>query len=285
MRFWKAFAWLMVLCVLLSGCNAPAGGGEDPGDNAPENLEEDMKKDPVVTTQEKIINVATHFDYSPTDAAIPYRYYVPADYSEEYAYPVLLFLHGAGERGSDNEAQLKNVMQLLFNDPDSPVYQSIVIAPQCPSDTQWVNTPWAEGSYSVDAVEETQNLKNVLEVLDSFCNTYSVNKERVYVMGLSMGGFGTWDLIMRHGELFKAAIPICGGADPSKADRLVNMPIATFHGDADRSVPVEGTREIVEAIRDAGGQNIQYEEIAGGGHNVWDHAASQKELIRWLYEQ
>lgn len=280
--FYRIFAFLLavLLCttVFLVGC-------DDNAHEKPSEEENNVKKDPIVTTQEKTINVFTHFDYSGEDAPIPYRFFVPSDYSEEYAYPVLLFLHGAGERGDDNEAQLKNVLQILFDDPDSPVYQSIVIVPQCPLDTQWVATPWAEGNYSVDAVAETQNIKNVLTVLDAFCNEYSVNKERVYLMGISMGGFGTWDLLMRHGDLFAAAIPICGGADPSKAASLVNKPISTFHGTADASVPVTGTQAMVEAIRDAGGTEIRYEEIAGGTHNVWDYAASKKELIRWLYEQ
>ena len=247
--------------------------------------EDTMKKDPVVTKQETAIDVYAYLDYSEASSPIPYRIYLPSDYSEDVAYPVLLFLHGAGERGDDNELQLKNVLQTLFNDLESPVYQSIVIVPQCPANTQWVDTPWSEGSYSTDDVAETQNLKNVLSVLDNVCSEYSVNRDRIYLMGISMGGFGTWDLLMRHGEIFAAAIPICGGADPAMADVLKDIPIATFHGDADKSVPVSGTREIVEAIREAGGSNISYEEIAGAGHVIWEYVVGKKELIRWLYEQ
>ena len=187
--------------------------------------EDTMKKDPVVTKQETAIDVYAYLDYSEASSPIPYRIYLPSDYSEDVAYPVLLFLHGAGERGSDNELQLKNVLQTLFNDLESPVYQSIVIVPQCPTDTQWVDTPWSEGSYSTDDVAETQNLKNVLSVLDNVCSEYSVNRDRIYLMGISMGGFGTWDLLMRHGEIFAAAIPICGGADPAMADVLKDIPI------------------------------------------------------------
>lgn len=279
----RLIALLIGLVLFLSACESANNGLNQ--NNPDEPPEDDMKKDPIVTTQEKTINVYTHLDYSSDDAPIPYRIYVPSDYSEEYAYPVLLFLHGAGERGNDNELQLKNVLQTLFDDPESPIYQSIVIVPQCPTDTQWVNTPWAEGSYSVDDVAESQNLKNVLSVLESICNEYSVNRDRIYAMGISMGGFGTWDLLMRHGDIFAAAIPICGGADPSKASVLLDMPIATFHGDADKSVPVSGTREIVAAIRDAGGTNITYEEIAGAGHSIWEYVAAKKELICWLFEQ
>ncbi len=281
----RFFCLLFALTLFLSGCNAANDDSDNGSDNDDSSVEDDMKKDPIVTKQDTTIDVYVHLDYSDANAPIPYRIYVPSDYSEEYAYPVFLFLHGAGERGEDNELQLKNVLQILFDDPESPIYQSIVIVPQCPAETQWVNTPWAEGSYSVDEVPESQNLKNVLTVLESICNEYSVNRDRIYAMGISMGGFGTWDLLMRHGDLFAAAIPVCGGADPSKAAQLVDMPIATFHGDADGAVPVAGTREIVQAIRDAGGTKISYEEIAGATHNVWDYAASKKELIRWLFEQ
>jgi predicted peptidase len=153
-----------------------------------------------------------------------------------------------------------------------------------------VETNWAEGNYSADYVGESSAMKGIWAMLDEVMNTYAVDGTRIYVMGLSMGGIGTWDLIMRHPGFFAAAAPVCGAADPSYASYLVDMPICTVHGDADGSVPTAGTRAMVAAIRDAGGEKIHYDELPGYGHNVWDYAASEATvegmgLIEWLFSQ
>ena len=271
--------FILALSLLVS-CNN--GGGETPGGDP--GTGDPVKKDPVVTEQAETLDVKKAF-VAVDDGPLPYRIYVPADYSTEYAYPVLVFLHGAGERGDDNEKQLKNVVQTLFDDPSSPIYQCIVIAPQCPEENQWVDTPWGEGSYNMDRVEESNELQSVMAILDTVKGTYSVNDQRIYAMGLSMGGFGTWDLLLRHGEVFAAAIPICGGGDPQYADFLVNKPIHTFHGDIDVTVPVSATREMVEALEEFGSTSITYEELEGYGHNVWDYAAEKEGLMDWLFAQ
>ncbi|MDD4496475.1 MAG: prolyl oligopeptidase family serine peptidase, partial [Eubacteriales bacterium] len=112
---------------------------------------------------------------------------------------------------------------------------------------------------------------------------YSIDKSRIYVTGLSLGGFGTWDIISRHPELFAAAIPVCGGGDPSYAEVLVDMPIWTFHGSADSIVPVEGTREMVEALKAAGSELIKYTEYENAEHNVWNMAYVEDDLLTWLF--
>ena len=216
---------------------------------------------------------------------LPYRIYVPFDYDPSKKYPVLTILHGAGERGDDNEKQLINGVSHLFSQNDADVINAIVIAPQCPKGNQWVDTPWASGSYSVRSVAESNELKAVVELLDSIENSYSTDTNRYYVAGLSMGGFGTWDLLMRHPERFAAGLAICGGADPSMARILKNMPIYTLHGDADPTVPVSGTREMVEALRKAGSTVITYEELKGYNHHIWDYAFSKPEIQKWLFEQ
>ena len=217
---------------------------------------------------------------------LPYQIYVPEDYNEDTTeYPIVLFLHGAGERGDDNEAQLKNAVQLLFNDLDSPIYQSIFIAPQCPLEEQWVNTPWNEGNYDCDAVGESDSLKAVMALLEEVKEEYSINLDRIYVMGLSMGGFGTWNLMMRHTDIFAAAIPICGGADVKYAQVLAKKPIYTFHDKKDGTVPYAGTQAMVEAIRAQGGSLITFVETEGYGHAVWDYAVQYEGLMDWLFDQ
>lgn len=291
MRKLSLFTVALLSVALLFGCSPTKEPGKDPGttDQEPgktDDATETGKKDPVVKKMEQILNVQD-LEYSTAngETELPVRLYVPADYSEEYAYPVLVFLHGAGERGEDNEAQLKHVIQNLFHDPESPVYQSIVVVPQCPEGKQWVMTPWAEGNYAVNDVEESPELRTVLSYLEELEREYNINKDRIYVMGISMGGFGTWDLIMRHTELFAAAMPVCGGADPSYAEKLKDLPIRTYHGDADAAVPVAGTRAMSEALTAAGAKDFTYIELAGYGHNVWDYASTDKDGIAWLFAQ
>lgn len=213
-----------------------------------------------------------------------YRMYVPEDYDASKAYPVLILLHGAGERGDDNTLQMKNMVATLFADANSPIQDSIFLCPQCPSDNQWVDTPWAEGDYRTDEVPESNEILGVLEMLASVRASHNVDANRIYIMGISMGGFGTWDIIVRHPDIFAAAIPICGGGDSSKAATIAHIPIRTFHGDADSVVPVDGTRAMVEALLAVGG-NINYEELPGYGHNVWDYVAEKAGLMDWLFSQ
>lgn len=247
------------------------------------------KPDPVMSPVSKLINLQTDFAKETFSASngleLPYRIFVPEDYSEEYAYPVVLALHGAGERGTDNTSQLSNMIPYLFNKKDSPFYHAIVIAPQCPTDEQWVNTPWSSGSYLLKRVPISKPLQAAVELLDHIIDTYSINTDRQYVTGLSMGGFGTWDLLMRYPERFAAAIPYCGAADPKQAASLVNIPIWTFHDTTDGIVPCKGTQDIVKAIQDAGGTLITYTETAKYGHDVWTPGSQTKGLFDWLFSQ
>ena len=215
---------------------------------------------------------------------LPYRLYIPKNYDCGERWPLLVFLHGAGERGSDNERQLAFV-QRLFDDPESPVYDAIVLIPQCPADSQWVLTPWEGGNYSIADTLESPGLETLCMVIDEIRDFYNVDDDRLYVTGLSMGGFGTWDLLSRHGARFAAGMPICGGGDPEYAGLLKRIPIRTFHGSEDDAVPVSGTRQMFAAIRKAGGEEIDYTEFDGMGHNVWDIVYSDRENIDWLFSQ
>ena len=294
MKFTKLLALLLALLLLVS-CNEgnditdknnndnTSDEGNDTTDKGDSNVET-VKKDPILKPVEEAYNV-NNFVFCESDNGMPYRYYAPDDYSDEYAYPVVLFLHGAGERGIDNEAPLIHVLQDWFNDLESPIYQSIIIVPQCPEEEQWVNTPWEQGSYDSDAVGESSAIKEALSILDQVCQEDSVNLDRIYVVGLSMGGYGTWNLLMNHSDIFASGMPICGGADPSKAEIVKDIPIYTFHGDKDSVVPVAGTREMVAAIRDAGGEKITYEEVPDVDHNVWSYAASRGDILRLMFEQ
>ena len=209
-----------------------------------------------------------------------YRLILPENYDAKNTYPLILFLHGAGERGSDNTKQLNNCVQNIANSAPN----AIIVAPQCSDGNQWVDTPWSNSIYSTDDVAESNELQMVMLLLDKLKKEYSVDTDRIYASGISMGGFGTWDLITRHPNTFAAAIPVCGGADPSKAELVKDIPIYTFHGENDWDVPVAGTRAMVEAIKSAGGKKITYTEYPGMGHNIWDDAFATTGLFDDLFK-
>lgn len=282
-------------------------GGEKPVDTNPEDItvadttaadttdapktDAPKKPDPEVVPSEKMVLLNRDSEervfVDSKGVELPYRIYVPENYSDEYAYPLVLFLHGAGERGYDNEDQLKNTIMYPFMDKACPIYQSIVIVPQCPFYGGWVDTNWDIGSYSIDKVTISKPMNAVIELLDSMMEEFSINEDRQYVFGLSMGGYGTWDILERFPDRFAAAVPICGAGDPSKAADLVDIPIHVFHDVDDVSVPVSGSQDMVNAIKAAGGEKIIYTETTGNGHEVWDVAIYETDLsvIYWMFEQ
>ncbi|MBE6625784.1 MAG: hypothetical protein E7628_01195 [Ruminococcaceae bacterium] len=225
----------------------------------------------------------TYVNAAEDNYEVAYTVILPTDYKETEYYPVLLFLHGAGERGNDNVNQLNLVIDDLFATRPELLENTIIIAPQCPTDDQWVNTPWENGNYSVDEIPESKALKTALKILDEVSAAYGGDRAQTYIMGISMGGYGTWDAIMRHPELFAAAVPICGAADPTKAEVLKDMPIRTYHGSSDNVVPADGTRVMSRAIRAAGNKDFYYKSLNGVGHNAWEYAAVDGEMIDWLY--
>ncbi len=242
-------------------------------------------------TSDTIVNIFEARSFTAKDGTtLPYRIYIPSSYNENEKLPVVTILHGAGERGNDNKKQLINMVPGLFSQKNSPFFDAIVIAPQCPAyPEQWVDTPWAQGNYSTESVAESNELKAVVELLESVKGELSTDEDRYYVMGISMGGFGTWDLISRHTEMFAAAVPLCGGADPSMAKHLVDFPIWTVHSTNDGTVPFAGTNEMVEAIKaecDELGLDpkITFEKKSMD-HNVWTYAGTNARISAWLFSQ
>ncbi len=232
---------------------------------------------------QSLFSYETHTDKAGT--TIPYRLYLPSNYDATKEYPLLVVLHGAGERGNNNESQLAHMIRALYDQNASPLADAIVFCPQCPENQQWVDTPWANGNYSSAAVAESNELKCVIDIIAKLKKDYSVNDERVYAMGLSMGGFGTWDLLTRHSDIFAAGVPICGGGDPLKAKELAKLPIWTFHGSADGVVPPSGTKAMANAINKQNPENFHYEEFQGMDHGIWETVAGREDVLKWLFEQ
>ena len=234
----------------------------------------------------KLCDIFEGLTYTASDGTtLPYRIYVPLNYDSSKEYPVVVLLHGAGERGTDNVNQLTHMVADMFNQNKAVIADSIVICPQCPGNNQWVDTPWENGNYSVDNVPESNEIKAVIELIKEVQENYSCDTKRLYAMGLSMGGFGAWDMLMRHTEMFAGAVIMCGGADVTYAEKLKDMPIYTAHDTDDSSVPYSGTEAMVKALRDAGNTNVTFKTTNGKGHVIWQPFAQDPEVIGWLFEQ
>lgn len=241
--------------------------------------------------------VMTKETYIASDGTeLPYRLYVPEDYDASKNYSFLLFLHGAGNRGNDNESQVKvntglidriiNGEEITYGDTkiDSSK-EFIIVAPQCASDYQWVDTSWAvtpDPSYNLSEVPQSQYMTAVVELLDKMKNDYSLNSDRLYVSGLSMGGFGTWDLIMRYPDLFAAAIPMGGAGDTKMASEIAKTPVWTFHQLQDPVVAPNGTLAMVRALCEVGA-SVKFTPYFDGVHNAWTKGFAEPDMLNWLY--
>lgn len=217
-----------------------------------------------------------------------YRVLYPEKYDPSRQYPVILFLHGAGERGSDNEAQLIHGGDLFASHATRSQYPAIVIAPQCPTDKSWVTytRPSANGekrSFPPSAAI-TPEMAAVKELLDSYVDKGIVDTQRIYITGLSMGGMGTFDMVSRFPNLFAAAAPICGGANVQRLSHYKGRTaFSIYHGDSDRTVDVQFSRDAYQALQAAGAE-VRYKEYPGVDHNSWDNAFAEPDYIGWMYQ-
>jgi predicted peptidase len=229
----------------------------------------------------KLLQKKTYTD--PQGKTLLYRLLKPEGYDPAKKYPLVVFLHGAGERGNDNEAQLKHGVKEFVKADVRKQYPCVLVAPQCPQRQVWAGLEGGFNSHK-QAAKPSEPGRLVLELVGAMQKEYSIDPNRIYLTGLSMGGYGTWDLLARRPKLFAAGVPVCGGGDESTAERIVKIPIWVFHGDKDNSVPVARSRTMVEALKKAGG-HPKYTEYPGVGHNSWDKAYADPELMNWLFKQ
>jgi predicted peptidase len=214
---------------------------------------------------------------------LKYRLLKPANYNPNQKYPLVIFLHGAGERGNDNKIQLVHGMKDFLDAERRKSMPCYVLAPQCPAGKKWVEVDWSSDTSTIPE-KVSDSLGLTIELVKSMIETAAVDPNRIYITGLSMGGYGTWDALARHPEMFAAAAPICGGGDPSTVARFKNIPLWAFHGDEDKAVKVERTRAMIEALKTAGGEP-KYTEYPGVGHDSWTATYKNPEFHQWLFTQ
>lgn len=222
--------------------------------------------------------------------AIPYRILYPKDYDKSKKYPLVLFLHGAGERGNDNEAQLVHGVKLFLQENNRTEFPCIVLAPQCPAESYWSSADVDRNSYPVtlkfdyEKMPITEGLKLAMELTQKTINEEAVDENRVYITGLSMGGMGTFEAQYRFPKLFAAAAPVCGGGDEKNYKKKhTQIPFWIFHGDADNVVKVEQSRTMYSRLKELGA-NVKYTEYPDVGHNSWDNAYGDKKLLEWMFK-
>lgn len=221
--------------------------------------------------------------------SLHYRQLNPLKITQGEKYPLVLFLHGAGERGSDNISQLRHGGLMFTNPVNREEYPAFVLFPQCPTDLYWPSPKRPDGFQQENPfpinTEISKPLALTKELLDKIIETYPIDKDRIYIVGLSMGGMGTFDMVCRFPDLFTAAIPICGGIH---TDRLNDFSSKTafriFHGDADSVVPVRFSREAYLKLK-AEGADVEYIEFPGVNHGSWDPAFNRPDFMSWLFQQ
>ena len=193
-----------------------------------------------------------------------YLLYLPEGYEKESAkkWPLMLFLHGSGERGN-NELDLVKKWGLPKLVEEGRQFPFILVSPQCPAGNQW-------------------DVEHLNQLLDKVAADHDVDEKRIYLTGLSIGGYGAWAMAARFPDKFAAVAAICGGGDPGTAEKLLDIPIWAFHGDADKAVPLSETMEMVDAIEAKGGKKIKLTVYEGVGHNSWSPTYANEELFKWF---
>jgi predicted peptidase len=214
---------------------------------------------------------------------LPYRLLRPQKIDPKQTYPLVLFLHGIGERGTDNAKQLQHGVFEFAKPENRQKYPCFVVAPQCPINNGWIEI---DRLFAVRPMSEnpTLPLKLALELVEKLAAELPVDGSRIYMTGLSMGGFGTWDAIARRPDFFAAALPVCGGGDVTQAPKLTHLPIWTFHGDKDITVLPSRTITMIEAIRKAGGKP-KMTIYPGVNHFSWQPAYADPDVMAWLFAQ
>lgn len=244
-----------MLALVFAAANLPAAPAPD-----------EAKDDPAKIAAKPEFKKGQHaYSFTHKDVKTDFLLYLPPGHGAKgKSFPVIFFLHGAGERGADVQQVAKHGPPKLV-ETMKDVQQFIVLSPQCPAEQRWSNA-------------------TMIALLDHVVANTQADKERVYLTGLSMGGHGTWSMSVEYPDRFAAIVPICGWGDPAKADKIKHIPTWVFHGDMDKSVPFERSKAMVEALEKLGAKP-KFTIYPGVGHDSWTQSYTKPELYKWLLEQ
>lgn len=218
---------------------------------------------------------------------VPYQILYPIGFDSTVQYPLVVFLHGSGERGDDNTKQLTHGSKLFLDNMES--YPAIVIFPQCPVNDYWSTVERKETDTGLrftflDQIPPNPSLNTVIDLIDVMLKVSYVDNERLYVTGLSMGGMGVFELLALIPEKIAAAAPICGGGISEAADRMISVPVWAFHGAKDDVVHPRYSVNMVKAIQHAGGI-AKITIYPNANHNAWDRTFADPEYLQWLFSK
>lgn len=219
-----------------------------------------------------------------------YRLLAPLAQQGDKKYPLVLVLHGAGERGQDNTKQLTHGASLFLKEEIRRSFPAYVLFPQCAEEDYWASVAINRSSLPLQLDFDynrslTKSLQLVIDLVHTLIRTEKVDVSRIYIVGLSMGGMGTYEAVYHYPHLFAAAIPMCGAGDTERyAIKKPTLPFWIFHGSADTVIEVKHSRQMVDTIKGFSSL-IKYTEYPGVGHNSWDYAFAEPELLAWLFSQ
>lgn len=219
-------------------------------------------------------------------SSLPFQLLTPPVDAEqpEDGWPLVVFLHGAGERGDDNQAQLRHFPERMATPEYRERFPCYLLAVQCPEGGLWTEIDWRSEAGQRQEPEPAAPMQAVIAAVESLVAEQPIDLTRIYLTGLSMGGFGSWDLAARKPDWFAAVAPICGGGDPDVADAYKGLPIWAWHDEGDPVVPVSLSRKMVKAAEEAGAV-VAYEETTGQGHASWVPAYAADKIPAWMFEQ
>ena len=228
-----------------------------------------LTKDASLTQGPYAAQVTGKFVKGTSKQGLLYQLYGNPQWDGTKRYPVVVWLHGSGGSGSDNEKQMGGATGAFTKGENQTERACFVLAPQCPDQ----NIGWKKGVAD-----------NLMMLIADLVEKLPVDPDRIYLTGSSMGGFGAWSLAAKYPGVFACAVPLCGGGDPKTAEAVKNVPIWAFHGDQDPMVPIERDRVMVAALKAIGG-NVQFTELVGQGHGITGIVYAKPELHQWMFAQ
>ena len=216
-----------------------------------------------------------------------YRVLLPFNYNKSVAYPMVIFLHGPGECGNDNEKQLIHGSSLFTDSLNRANYPAIIVFPQCPENASWVTLKDLPNDKFdiIDTRRPTKPLYLVKKLIDTYKSEGLIDSKRIYIGGLSLGGMGTLDLICRYPKTFAAAISICGAVNVERLKKVRKMPIRIYYGSDDNVVSPEYARNAYVELKAEGSQKVEIISFPGVGHDSWTSAFAQPDFLTWLFNQ